>query len=117
MDELNAIKGQYNPREIYEGNPLLRRAMDTLIDGTFEDGDGMLRELYEALLNGASWHAPDHYFVLKDFDAYMQARLRANRDYRDIRAFSEKCLRNVAGAGKFSADRTIEQYAREIWNL
>ena len=117
VDELNAIKGQYNPREIYDGNPLLRRAMDTLIDGTFEDGDGMLRELYEALLNGASWHAPDHYFVLKDFDAYMQARLRANRDYRDIRAFSEKCLRNVAGAGKFSADRTIEQYAREIWNL
>ena len=70
-----------------------------------------------AILDGASWHAPDHYFVLKDFRSYLDAKLQANRDYRDSRAFARKCLMNVSSAGKFSSDRTITQYAREIWNV
>ena len=117
VDELNAIKATYDPKAIYAENKLLARCMDTLVDGTFPDEDGMLRELHTALLEGASWHAPDHYFVLKDFDSYLAAKLQANRDFTDSLAFARKCLMNVASAGKFSSDRTIGQYAKEIWNV
>ncbi len=117
VDELNAIKASYNPKAIYAENKLLARCMDTLVDGTFPDEDGMFHELYTALLEGASWHAPDHYFVLKDFDSYMQAKLQVNRDYKDSLSFARKCLMNVSSAGKFSSDRTIAQYAKEIWHV
>ena len=117
VEELNALKPTYNPRAIYESNPLLARCMNTLVDGTFPDDDGMFRELFTALLDGASWHAPDHYFILQDFDSYMEAKLRANREYRNSLPFARKCLMNVASAGKFSSDRTILQYAKEIWKV
>ena len=117
VDELNALKGHYRPRDLYEGDPLIRRVLDALTDGTFPDEDGKLAELKSAILDGASWHAPDHYFVLKDFRSYLDAKLQANRDYRDSRAFARKCLMNVSSAGKFSSDRTITQYAKEIWNV
>ncbi len=117
VDELNAIKADYDPKAIYKENKLLARCMDTLVDGTFPDEDGMFKELYTALLEGASWHAPDHYLVLKDFDSYMQAKLQVNRDYKDTLSFARKCLLNVASAGKFSSDRTIAQYAKEIWHV
>ena len=117
VEELNGIKDSYDPRKLYESDPLLHRVLDTLIDGTFPDEDGMLKELHTALLDGASWHKPDHYFVLKDFEPYLTAKLQANADYQDARAFSRKCLMNVSGAGKFSSDRTIAQYAKEIWDV
>ena len=117
VDELNALKGHSRPRDLYEADPLIRRVLDALTDGTFPDEDGKLAELKSAILDGASWHAPDHYFVLKDFRSYLDAKLQANRDYRDSRAFARKCLMNVSSAGKFSSDRTITQYAREIWNV
>ena len=117
VDELNALKGHYRPRDLYEADPLIRRVLDALTDGTFPDEDGKLAELKSAILDGASWHAPDHYFVLKDFRSYLDAKLQANRDYRDSRAFARKCLMNVSSAGKFSSDRTITQYAKEIWNV
>ena len=118
MEELNAIKATYDPRVIYREDKLIARCLDALVDGTFPDPDGALKELYGALLAGASWHAPDHYFVLKDFRSYLDAKLAANRDYgHDPIGFARKCLVNVASAGKFSSDRTIEQYAKEIWNV
>ena len=117
VDELNAIKSTYDPKAIYQADKLLARCLDTLVDGTFPDDDGMFRELHTALLEGASWHAPDHYFVLKDFASYMEAKLRVNRDYADSLAFARKGLMNVASAGKFSSDRTIAQYAKEIWKV
>ncbi|MBR2718256.1 MAG: glycogen/starch/alpha-glucan family phosphorylase [Clostridia bacterium] len=117
VEELSALKPHYTPRAIYENSPLLARCMNTLVDGTFPDEDGMFRELFTALLDGASWHAPDHYFILQDFSSYMEAKLRANREYRDSLAFARKCLMNVASAGKFSSDRTILQYARDIWHV
>ena len=117
VDELNAIKGTYNPRAIYEADPLIARCLDALTDGTFPDEDGALAELKSAILDGASWHAPDHYFVLKDFSSYLDAKLRANRDYQDALPFARKCLMNVASAGKFSSDRTIAEYAKEIWRV
>ena len=66
---------------------------------------------------GASWHKPDHYFVLLDFLPYCEAKLKANADYQDSMAFARKCLINTANAGRFSSDRTILEYANEIWRV
>ena len=118
VEEINALKPVYDPQAIYEKDPVIRKALDTLIDGTFPDEDGAFQELHDAILKGASWHQPDHYFVLHDFPGYLAAKLQANRDYAaDPRGFARKCLMNTASAGKFSSDRTIKQYAREIWNV
>ena len=118
VEELNAIRASYDPRAIYRNDPMIARALDTLVDGTFDDPDGGLKELYSAILAGASWHAPDHYFVLYDFRPYLEAKLAANRDYAaDPEGFARKCLMNIANAGIFSSDRTIVQYAKEIWNV
>ncbi len=118
VEELEKIKDSYDPVKIYRKNALLRRALDTLTDGTFPDEDGRLAELHDAILKGASWHKPDHYYVMKDFESYYETKLRAIRDAKaDETAFARKCLMNVASAGKFSSDRTIRQYAKEIWNV
>ncbi len=118
VDELEKIRDSYDPKKIYKKNALLRRALDTLVDGTFPDDDGMLKELHDAILEGASWHKPDHYFVMQDFESYHEARIRAIRDAKaDENAFARKCLMNVAFSGKFSSDRTIRQYAKEIWSV
>ena len=116
VEEIQTIKDDYCPRELYKGNPRIRRALDTLIDGTVET-DEELKELYTSLLDGASWHKADHYYILHDFESYRAARLQANREYRDRIAFGRKCLMNVASAGKFSSDRTIREYASDIWHL
>ncbi len=116
VEELNSIRSSYNARSIYDNDWRVRRAVNTLVDGTVET-DEELHELFTALLDGASWHRADHYFVLYDFAGYREAKLQANRDYRDRIAFGRKCLMNVASAGKFSSDRTIRQYAEEIWKI
>ncbi len=116
IDEIEAVKSSYDPKKLYNENPRIKRVVDTLIDGTFDDcGSGMFAELYHAILDGASWHQPDHYFLLLDFARYQEARLTANRDYKDSLAFAKKCFLNMANAGAFSSDRTIRQYADEIW--
>ena len=118
VEELEKVKATYDPKKIYKKNALLRRALDTLVDGTFPDGDGALKELHDAILEGASWHKPDHYFVMKDFESYYETKLQAIRDAgAGGTAFARKCLMNIAHAGKFSSDRTIRQYAKEIWNV
>ena len=116
VEEINMVKPNYKARSFYEADPALRRAVDTLIDGTVPT-DEEQHELYTSLLKGASWHKPDQYFLFYDFDSYKKARLQANRDYRDRLSFGRKCLENVASAGKFSSDRTIRQYADEIWHI
>ena len=116
VEEINAIRSDYWARGIYDANPNLRRAIDTLVDGTVPTDDDQ-KELWHALLDGASWHRPDHYFILKDYNSYLDAKLRANRDYADRVAFGKKCLWNIASGGKFSSDRTIRQYASEIWHI
>ena len=120
VDELNAIKADYDPVAIYDADPRLKRAVDALGDGTFEPADapmeeGQLVELKKALLEGASWHQPDHYFLLKDYASYMEAKLTALRATKDETAFARMCLHNIAGAGKFSSDRTIAEYWNELW--
>ena len=119
VEEINELKQKgYDPKAIYAKDPLIARVLDSLVDGTFpDDEEGKLKELVSSILVGASWHAPDHYFILHDFRSYLDAKLRANRDYKDAMAFARKCLVNIASAGKFSSDRTIAQYAQEIWHV
>ncbi len=118
VEEIAMLTESYQPKALYESTPRIRRVVDTLIDGTFDDGKtGMFRELYDSLLIGASWHKPDQYYLLQDFLPYCDAKLRANRDFADRSAFARKCLLNIAHAGKFSSDRTVQEYAREIWGL
>lgn len=118
VEEIAQNLDTYDPKALYESNPRIRRVVDTLIDGTLDDGDtGLFRELYDSLLKGASWHRPDQYYLLRDFESYCDAKLRANRDYCNAVQFSRKCLTNTAHAGQFSSDRTVREYAREIWGI
>ncbi len=119
--EIEKIRGTYDSGKYYNADKRLKRAVDTLIDGTFKDikepGEGSLRELHTSLLKGASWHEPDHYYLMPDFDGYLKAKLQVNRDYNDKLAFARKCLNNVFSAGKFTSDRSVKEYARNIWHL
>ncbi|HBJ17689.1 MAG TPA: glycogen phosphorylase [Clostridiales bacterium] len=116
VDEINAAKPTYHSRGIYDSNADLRRAINTLVDGTVPTDDAQ-QELFHSLLDGTDWHQADHYFLLLDYASYFDTKLRANRDYADRIAFGRKCLMNVASAAKFSSDRTIRQYAEEIWHI
>lgn len=119
VDDIRRLqKDGYSPKSYLEVEPRLLRVVNTLIDGTFSDGEtGDFRELYESLVYGTHWHAPDHYFLFHDFISYCDTRLRANREYQNREEFSVKSLMNIAAAGYFSADRTVLQYAREIWDV
>ena len=116
VEQINAMKDTYNARSIYDINDRLRKAINTLVDGTVPTDDAQ-KELFHALLDGASWHKADHYFTLLDYASYMEKKLQANRDYKDRLAFGRKCLVNIASSAKFSSDRTIRQYAKEIWHV
>ena len=113
VEEVGAIKQFYCPREQVEGNPRLKRAMETLINGTFEDGSGMLRKLYESLMTG---YQPDRYLVLYDFADYVRVKEQLLRDY-GTKEFDTKCLVNLCSVGKFSADRSVTDYKELIWKL
>ncbi len=112
VEQINAIKGTYNARKIYDENADLRRAINTLVDGTVPTDDGM-RNVFKALVEGGN----DQYYLLLDYASYVEAKLQANRDYADRLAFGKKCMMNIASAAKFSSDRTIAQYAKEIWHI
>ena len=116
VEQINAVRDSYYARGIYDTNPYLHRALDTMVDGTVPTDDAQ-RELYHSLLDGASWHKPDNYFVLLDYASYLDAKLKANADYADRLNFGRKCLMNIASGAKFSSDRTIAQYASEIWHV
>jgi len=116
VEQIQAVRDGYCARDVYNSDHHLRRALDTLVDGTVPT-DHEQSELYHALLDGASWHKADHYFVLLDYPSYIEAKLRANQDYADRIGFGRKCLLNIANGAKFSSDRTIAQYAEEIWHI
>ena len=119
VEQIERLKREgYNPKAIYENNPRLRRAVDSLIDGSVDDGsNGIFYDLYNSLIHGVDWQAPDPYFLLEDMQDYFETKHRANADYQDRIGFGRKCLMNTAGAGKFSSDRTIREYAQELWHL
>ena len=119
VDELERVRPNYRPRDIYESDPVVHRAVDSLVNGTVaKDGDSarVLREIYDSLLYG-DWRKPDYYFSIYDLHGYIDMKLRAIYDTRDADAFAVKCLNNVVSAGKFSSDRTIAQYAESIWHI
>ena len=116
VEQINACKDSYYARGLYESDRHLHRAIDTLVDGTVPTDDDQ-RELYHALLDGTHWHKADHYFVLLDYASYVEKKLQVNREYADRLAFGRKCLLNIASGAKFSSDRTIRQYADEIWHI
>src|SRR5690606_26300129 len=117
VEDIEKIRDSYDPKQLYEQNPRIKKVLDTLVDGTFDDdGTGMFEELYKSILEGASWHKPDHYYLLLDFLPYCETKLRANRDYYDQYEFRRKCFINTANAGVFASDRTIQNYADEVWH-
>ena len=73
-------------------------------------------ELHNALINGTSWQEADHYFHIYDLPLYVETKIRANSDYANRKEFGKKCLINIANAGKFSSDRAIVEYAKDIWH-
>ena len=92
--------------------------MEQLIDGTYDDAHtGIFRELYNSLLNGVEGNRPDVYFVLKDFADYRKAQEKISKDYKDQKSWIRKSLINIANGGKFSSDRTILDYAENIWDI
>ncbi|MDE6058768.1 MAG: glycogen/starch/alpha-glucan family phosphorylase [Clostridia bacterium] len=119
VDEIERLKTEgYEPEKLLKTNALHNYAVSSLIDGTFsDDGTGCFKELYDALTAGASWHKPDNYFVLHDLQSYVEALLKINADYQDKKSFAVKQLKNTAFSAFFSSDRTIKEYARDIWNI
>ena len=119
VEELEKIVPGYDSRSIFSSDSMIRRVVSSLIDGTVSDGgSGDFRELYTALLDGASWHAPDHYYLLGDIRDYVETKLRCINDYSSDRlAFARKQWLNMCNAGKFSSDRTIADYAENIWHI
>lgn len=108
---------EYDPWEIYNNNQAVRRVVTQLINGFYSaDDPDLFREIYDSLLNGGGEPA-DQYFILKDFDAYVEAQKKVNLAYRNQNDWARKAMLNTANAGKFSSDRTIEEYATEIWDL
>ncbi len=119
VDELNNVRPNYDPRAIYDSDPVVHRAVDSLVNGDVsrsEDARRVFREIYDSLLTG-DWRKPDYYFSLYDLHGYIDTKLRAIYDTADAEAFARKCLNNVVSAGKFSSDRTIAQYAESIWHI
>lgn len=118
VEELKKILPEYNSRKLFSSNEKIRRVVSTLIDGTVSDGgSGDFRELYMSLLDGAGWHEPDNYYLLGDLESYVEAKLKSNSDYKNRLDFAKKQWINMCNAGKFSSDRTIKDYAENIWKI
>ncbi len=118
VEQIEEIKDSYDPVKELKKNKRLEKVVNALTDGTFDlKPEETFEELKNSLLKGASWHTPDNYFVIKDFDAYVEAQEKVGEDFKNELEFYRKAFINMASAGKFSSDRTIEEYAKEIWNI
>ena len=110
--------GGYNPTDIYFNDWELKRVIDQLMDGTYAKGDHeMYKNLYNSLLNTQCTDRADTYFILKDFRSYVDAQKRVEEAYRDQNRWSKMAMLNTACSGKFTSDRTIEEYVKDIWKL
>ena len=119
VEDLEKIVPEYDSRKTFAQDAMIKKVVSSLIDGTVSDGgSGDFRELYMSLLDGASWHAPDHYYLLGDIRSYVETKLRCISDFgSDRKAFAAKQWINMCNAGKFSSDRTIADYAENIWGI
>jgi starch phosphorylase len=110
--------GSYAPWDLYNIDFNIRYVLTTLINGTLDRANHELfRELYDAMLNGYGGARPDEYYVLKDFAAYKTAQGKLDAAYKDTVRWASMAIHNTASSGKFSSDRTIRQYADEVWNM
>lgn len=110
--------GGYDPTEIFNNDPDVRRVLMQLINGTFASGDpDRFRTLYNSLLNTLSTSKADTYFILKDFKSYAEAQKKVEAAYRNEKGWARSAILNVACSGKFTSDRTIQEYVDEIWHL
>ncbi len=118
-DEIIKIEAEhsYNPQKYLERNPELAKVMNQLIDGTYSQDTQLFRELYDSLVYGIEGNRADVYYVLADFDSYVKAQEAVAAAYQDKMAWAKKALLNIARSGKFSSDRTIEDYVKDIWKL
>ena len=112
-DEVMAYERDHNyhPEDIFNSNINVRKVLTQLINGTFHEDTEIFRDIYDSLIH------EDVYFTLKDFDSYCEAHKKVDEAYRDEKRWAKMAMLNTACAGKFSSDRTIEQYAQEIWHL
>lgn len=110
--------GGYDPSEIFNNDPDVRKVLMQLINGTYAPNDpDRFRTLYNSLLNTLSTSKADTYFILKDFKAYAEAQKKVEKAYRDEKGWAKSAILNVACSGKFTSDRTIQEYVDEIWHL
>ncbi len=112
--EIDALRNSlsYNPWDIYNSSYWIKRIMDSLVDGTFISMGENFKIIFDEIM-----YRNDEYFSLKDFDSYIEATLKTEELYRNPLKWSKACLINIAHAGYFSSDRTIEQYVKDIWKL
>jgi len=119
-DEVAALvrDNAYNPWDVFNADPSVKRVMTMLSGGELcPEKPGLFLDLYNAVMNGAGAARPDEYFILKDFGSYRAAQAKINALYADRKRWVRMSIMNTARSGKFSSDRTIEEYAGEIWNL
>lgn len=110
--------GGYDPMEVFNNNANIRKVLMQLINGTYSKNDpDLFRPLYNSLLNTQSTAKADTYFILKDFDAYAEAQKKVEAAYRNEKEWARSAILNIACAGKFSSDRTIQEYVDDIWHL
>ncbi len=109
--------GGYKPMDIYNSDPEIKKVVDQLVDGTYSEDRELFRSLYNSLLNTLDTDKADRYFILKDFRSYAEAQKRVEKAYKETTGWAKSAMLNVAKVGKFTSDRTIQQYVDEIWHL
>ncbi|MGP1368759.1 MAG: glycogen/starch/alpha-glucan phosphorylase [Treponema sp.] len=107
----------YNAQEYLDRNPALAKVVEQLVDGTYDPTHQLFKELHDSLVYGVEGQRADVFYVLADFDAYCKAQEQIDALYRDKMKWAKMCIKNIANSGKFSSDRTIEDYVKDIWHL
>ena len=111
-------EGGYDPMEIFNNDQAVREILTELINGKYSPEDPeMFRDIYNSLLSNQGGRRADTYFILKDFRSYAEAQKQIDARYKDSAGWAKSVMLNVANAGKFSSDRTIEEYVSDIWKL
>lgn len=118
-DEIHKIEKDhsYFPQKYLDRNPELAKVVNQLVDGTYDPSHQLFKELHDSLVYGVEGQRPDVYYVLADFDAYVDAQEKVASAYTNQKEWAKKALLNIARSGKFSSDRTIEDYVRDIWKI
>lgn len=118
-DEIIKINNEhsYNPKKYLDRSPELAKVVNQLVDGTYDSNTREFQELHDSLVYGVEGQRADIYYILADFDAYVKAQEKLAQAYLDKKSWARKTLINIANSGKFSSDRTIEDYVKDIWHL